>query len=290
MRFPTLIVLVLMGLMLAPPFIWADSGAGTAPPLPQSTNPTSQSGSTDTKLYPTTQKRIPINQMDVLKLDGTVMVEHADNTDPTALQTGSMVEKGDVITVYDNSWVILKTHRGDKIGLTGSTVVTIDECYMLGADRQIRLLVKKGTLLLRTNGDNSRQSFFEINLGGVVASINDVQAIFLYDPLKSFLDIKYIDGKIHVIDQNHDESFMIHQGEYNDSTKAETDATDDSGIPQEHTEHTWENGKMAQDEPIPMEEIDEVNFRRFFDGEKLLIPEDNNIELDDSQQVPYRQR
>jgi hypothetical protein len=290
MRFPTLIVLVLMGLMLAPPFIWADSGAGTAPPLPQSTNPTSQSGSTDTKLYPTTQKRIPINQMDVLNLDGTVMVEHADNTDPTALQTGSMVEKGDVITVYDNSWVILKTHRGDKIGLTGSTVVTIDECYMLGADRQIRLLVKKGTLLLRTNGDNSRQSFFEINLGGVVASINDVQAIFLYDPLKSFLDIKYIDGKIHVIDQNHDESFIIHLVENNDSTKAETDATDDSGIPQEHTEHTWENGKMAQDEPIPMEEIDEVNFRRFFDGEKLLIPEDNNIELDDSQQVPYRQR
>jgi hypothetical protein len=83
---------------------------------------------------------------------------------------------------------------------------------------------------------------------------------------------------------------MIHQGESNDSTNAETDATDDSGIPQEHTEHTWENGKMAQDEPIPMEEIDEVNFRRFFDGEKLLIPEDNNIELDDSQQVPYRQR
>lgn len=290
MRFPTLIVPVLMVLMLAPPLIWADSGAGTAPPLPQSINPTPQSDSTDAKLYPTAHKRIPINQMDVLKIDGTVIVEHADNTDPTALQSGSIVEKGDVITVYDNSWVILKTHRGDKIGMIGNTVVTIDECYMLGADRQMRLLVKKGTLLLRTNGDDSRQSFFEINLGGVVVSINELQAIFLYDPSKSFLDIKYIDGKIHVIDPNHDESFMIHHGEYSGSTKSETDAANDSGTPQEHTEHTWENGKMAQDEPIPMEEIDEVNFRKFFDGEKLLIPEDNNIELDDSQQVPFRQR
>ncbi|HXL73287.1 MAG TPA: hypothetical protein VN963_06640, partial [bacterium] len=224
------------------------------------------------------------------KLDGTIMVEHEDNTEPTALQSGSLVEKGDVITVYDNSWVILKTHRGDRIGLTGGTVITIDECFMLGADRQIRLLVKKGTLLLRTNGDDSRQSFFEINMGSVVASINDLQAIFLYDPSKNFLDIKYIDGKIHVIDQNHDESFMIQQSEYNGYDKAETSAVNGSGIPEEHTEHTWINGKMAEEEPIPMEEIDEVNFKRFFDGEKLLVPEDNNIELDDSQRVPFRQR
>jgi hypothetical protein len=47
---------------------------------------------------------------------------------------------------------------------------------------------------------------------------------------------------------------------------------------------------MAEDEPIPLEEIDEINFRRFFDGEKLLVPEDNNIELDDSHRVQVHQQ
>ncbi|HTA76861.1 MAG TPA: hypothetical protein VK791_06880 [bacterium] len=289
MRFPTLIAVILIGMgMLAPPLIWAGVTVGIAPSQPL--NPSADANANSIKLYPTEHKHVPINDMDVYKLSGTIMVEHADNTDPTALQTGEVVEKGDVITVYDNSWVIFKSHRGDKVGLAGNSVVTVDECYIEGPDRQIRLLVKKGTLYLRTNGDDSRQSFFELNLGNVVASINNLQAVINYDPAKNFLDVKYIDGKIHVIDQNHDESFTITQNEYNGSTKTETEQNNDSGTPEEHTEHTWLNGKMAEDEPIPLEEIDEINFRRFFDGETLLVPQDNNIELDDSKQVPVRQQ
>ncbi len=284
MRFPTLIVVILAG-MLAPSLIWADSTVQAAP-----LNPSADANANSIKLYPTERKHIVINDMDVFKLSGTIMVEHADNTDPTALQTGEVVEKGDVITVYGDSWVILKSHRGDKIGLFENTVVTVDECYIEGPDRQIRLLVKKGTLYLRTNGDDSRQSFFEINMGNVVASINNLEAVLNYDPSKNFLDVKYISGKIHIIDQNHDESFTIAQSEYNGSTKSETDQSNEEGIPEEHTEHTWLNGKMAEDQPIPLEEIDEINFRRFFDGEKLLVPEDNNIELDDSKRVPVHQQ
>jgi hypothetical protein len=291
MRFSTLIVPILMGLMMSvPPLIWADTSAGTAPSQAAPLNPSADANENSIKLYPTEHKHVPINDMDVFKLSGTIMVEHADNTDPTALQTGEVVEKGDVITVYGNSWVIFKSHRGDKIGLFENTVITVDECYIEGPDRQIRFLVKKGTLYLRTNGDDSRQSFFEINVGNVVASINNLEAVLSYDPSKNFLDVKYINGKIHVIDQNHDESFTIAQSEYNGSTKSESEANNDSGIPEEHTEHTWLNGKMAEDEPIPLEEIDEINFRRFFDGEKLLVPEDNNIELDDTKRVPVHQQ
>src|ERR1700677_2893660 len=169
MRFQNLIVSALAGLMIS-----ATSWAATT--VTVGVNPI---GATDT-LAPSTRKHIIINEMNVLKLNGTIMVEHADKTEPTALQTGSIVEKGDIITVYDDSWVILKTHRGDQIGLSGNTVVSIDECYMEGPDRQIRFLVQKGTLLLHTNGDDSRQSFFEINMGNVVASIDDVQAIMSY--------------------------------------------------------------------------------------------------------------
>jgi hypothetical protein len=288
MRFPTLIISILTGLvMLVSPLLWADANAPVqSAPL----NPSADANANSIKLYPTERKHVPINDMDVFKLGGTIMVEHADNTDPTALQTGEVVEKGDVITVYGNSWVILKSHRGDKIGLGENTVATIDECYIEGPDRQIRFLVKKGVLYLRTNGDDSRQSFFEVNLGSVVASINNLQAVINYDPSKNFLDVKYIDGKIHVIDQTHDESFTIAQSEYNGSTKTETEQNNDSGVPEEHTEHTWINGKMAEDEPIPLEEIDEINFRRFFDGEKLLVPEDNNIELDDTHRVVVHQQ
>jgi hypothetical protein len=303
MRFPILIVLTLVGVILSTT-AWAGvtfgvNPAGVAnllmgnnnenPPPPGSVgNNSNLSSSNGVSLVPTGHKRVIINEMNVLKLEGTVMVQHADLTPPTALQTGSVVEKGDIVTVYGDSWVILKTHRGDRIGLSGSTVITIDECYMEGPDRQIRLLVQKGTLLFHTNGDDSRQSFFEINMGNVVASINQLQAVFIYDPAKNFIDIKYIEGDIHVIDQTHEETFSIKQSQYNGYTKTNED--NNSSLPEEHTEHTWKNGKMVEQEPTQLDDLDEINFRRFFDGEKPLVPEDSNILMDDSQHVPYRQR
>jgi len=289
MRLKNLIILTLAAIITSAPS-WA------APVVSVGVNPVGAAdmlsgGAISDAMGLSPQKKQNVsNEMAVLKLEGTVIVEHADKTKATPLQTGSIVEKGDVITVYGDSWVVFKTRRGDRIGLDGNTLITIDECYMEGPDRQIRLLVQRGTLLLQTNGDDSRQSFFEINMGNVVASINNLRAILSYVPSKNFVDIKYIDGKINVIDQTREETFTIHQGEYNADTKNEADYGDHSGVPQEHMEHTWENGKMAQEEPIPLEEIDEINFKKFFDGEKRLIPDDNNMLMDDSNFVPYRQR
>ncbi len=199
------------------------------------------------------------NEANVEKLDGTIMVQHADGSKPTALQTGSTVEKGDIINVYDQSWVIIKTHKGDRIGIKGGSVVAIDEYYIEGPDRQIRLLLQKGDLLLRTNGCGSRQSFFEVNTGNVVTSVNEVQATLGYLPAKNHLNVQYFNGKMTVIDKDIEQKFKT-----------------------EYSEHNWENGKMTEEEPLPVDEMDKVNFDRFFNAEDLLQQIGNNFLLADN--------
>jgi hypothetical protein len=192
-------------------------------------------------------------------MDGTIMVQKADGSKPFALETGSTVEKGDTLTCYEKSWVILKTHRGDRIGLNGNTVVNIDEYFFEGPDRQVRLVLKKGTLYLKTNGCGSRQSFFEINTGQVVTSINDSRGILTYDSAKDTLKVQYILGKLTVIDKEEEHKFAI----------------DDS-------ENTWVSGKMEKAMPDPIDETDMVNYNRFFDGRPLLVPAKNDFLLQGS--------
>jgi hypothetical protein len=201
-------------------------------------------------------KTVTYNDCAVEKLEGTIMVQRNDNTKPFALETGSTVQKGDTLTVYDKSWVILRTHKGDNIGIDGGTVVTIDEYYIEGPDRQIRLILQKGMILLRTNGCGSRQSFFEINTGSVVSSINDTHTILSYEPTKELLKVQYFEGKLTVIDKDNELKF--------------TDM---------HTEHNWQGGKKAEEVPVPVDEIDVVNFNRFFNVEPRLAPTDNNLLL-----------
>ncbi len=267
----------------------AASNANPEPPPPSSVSVPKKPDSGDA-LPPEYHKMVIVSEMKVTKLSGTIMVQHADGTDPTPLGTDSVVEKGDVITVYDGSWVILKTRRGDRIGLDGNTLATLDECFFEGPDRQVRLLLKHGTVFLDTNGDDSRQSFFEIYTGKVVTSVNNVKAIISFDDQKDTVNIKYIEGKIHVIDQTHEETFHTQQTQYNGYTRSSEQAEGDQGEAEEHTEHSWVKGQMVQDEPVPLEEIDELNYRRFFDGQPRLQVEDNNMLLDDSQRVPFRQR
>jgi hypothetical protein len=207
-------------------------------------------------LFPVLLQATTYNEADVLMLDGTVMVQKADGSKPFALQTGSTVEKGDTLTCYDKSWVILKTHKGDRIGLDGNTVVNIDEYYIEGPDRQIRFILQNGSLLLKTNGCGSRQSFFEVNAGSVVASINDVHAILHYDASKEALKAQYLVGKLTVIDKDHEEKFKIN-----------------------HTENTWISGKMEKEDPDPVDEVDVINFNKFFDGEPRVPPPSNDFLL-----------
>src|SRR5690348_1286923 len=67
------------------------------------------------------------NELTIDKLDGTITVQPADGSKPYALGTTNTVQKGDILTVYDKSWIILKSHNGDLIGIDGNTVVVIDE-------------------------------------------------------------------------------------------------------------------------------------------------------------------
>lgn len=207
------------------------------------------------------------NEAEVYRLEGTIMVQHPGDDKPTALQTGSTVEKGDILNVYDKSWVILKTHKGDRIGLDGGTSVVLDEYYIEGPDRQIRLILQKGNLLLKINGCNSRQSFFEINAGSVVTSIGEVNGILQYDPSKELFTAQYFSGKMSVIDKNNEQKFK-----------------------EQHMEHHWQNGVMQEEEGVPVDELDVINFRKFFDIEPRLEPADNNMLLDDTESVPLRKR
>ncbi len=197
-----------------------------------------------------------LNEAIVDKMDGTIMVQRASSPKPFALETGSTVEKGDVLTVYEKSWVILKDHKGDRIGLDSGTSVTFDEFYIQGPDRQARLVLQKGVLLLKVSGCGSRQSFFEVNSGAVVTSINDSQCTLGYDGKKDALRIQYFWGKLTVIDKDNEQK-----------------------IKDEYTEHNWEGAKMVKEEEAPVDELDRVNFNRFFNADPRLEAPDNNLLL-----------
>jgi len=186
----------------------------------------------------------------VKKMDGTVMVQKADGSPAFALQTGSVVEKGDVVTCYDKSWVIFKTHRGDEIGLDGDTVVGLDELYQEGPDRDVRLILQRGTLYLKANDSSSRQSFFEINAGSLVASLEDSQSILSYDPSQTHFQAQFIRGKIRVIDKDGEHPLTV-EGSIRD----------------------WKNNSLVQTgDPDPMDPLQITNFERFFNGDPLYQP------------------
>jgi hypothetical protein len=186
----------------------------------------------------------------IKKLDGTIMVQKADGSPAFALQTGSVMEKGDVVTCYDQSWVILKDHRGDEIGLYGDTVVGIDELYQEGPDRELRLILQRGTLYLKANDSSSRQSFFEINAGSVVTSLDDSQSIVTYDPAQTHFQVQYIRGKMRVIDKDGEHKLTV-EGSIRD----------------------WNNNSLVQTgDPDPMDPVQITNFDRFFNGDPLIQP------------------
>jgi hypothetical protein len=200
------------------------------------------------------------NEMDVVDLQGTIMVQHAKaSSTPTALMTGSTIEKGDTLTCYEKSWVILKTHSGARVGLdglNGPTVVNVDEFYLEGPDRQIRLVLQQGVIFLKTNGYGSKQSFFEINTGSVVTSVNDTQARLAFSPSDTSLTVQYFTGDLSVIDKDHEEKMLVN-----------------------HCERHWKNGTMAEKDPSPVDDIDWINYKKFFNSEPRVAPGDNNFLL-----------
>ncbi len=186
----------------------------------------------------------------VKQLDGTIMVEKADGSPATALQTGSIVEEGDAVTVYDKSWAIVKTHKGDEIGFSGGTQAAFDQLDQEGGDREIRIILKHGTLLLKANDSSSQQSYFEIHTGSVVTSLANSQLIISYDPVQDHLQVQHIRGKISVFDKDGEHHF-----------NADASVWD------------WKAGSLVQTgDPDSMDSLDIVNFDRFFNGDPLIQP------------------
>ena len=237
------------------------------------------------------------NEMTIDRWEGTVMIQHPGEPKPFALETGSTLEKGDVIMVYDKSWVVLRTHRGDKIGLDENTTISVDEFYIGGPDRQIRFILQKGTLFLRTNNCDSKQSFFEVNSGSVVTSVGEAQAVLTYKPEeKEHLVVQYFRGKFSVIDKNNEYKFGV-MPKIGSSIKNIRDKENTTDVTQvqldyipEWSELNWENGVLIDKIPSTIEEIVNINYKRFYDGEPRLKPSENNILLDEGQKTPHRDR
>lgn len=186
----------------------------------------------------------------VRMLDGTIMVQKTDGSPATALQTGSVVEQGDAVTVFDKSWVILKSRKGDQIGFYGDTLASFDQLNQEGGDRDIRILLKHGTVMLKATDSSSQQSYFEIDTGSVVTSVGDSELIISYDPVKDHLEIRHIRGRISVFDKAGEHHFKT-QGAIWD----------------------WDKGVLVRtDDPDLMDQLDIVNFNRFFNGDTLLQP------------------
>jgi hypothetical protein len=173
------------------------------------------------KLYPTERKRVHHQRYGRLQA-GWDHHGRPTRTIPNPHRSSnrrSIVERGDVITVYDEQLGHFKIppRRQNRPWPEAAWLRLTSATWRVRTGRSASWC-KREPFMLRTNGDDSRQSFFEVNLGSVVASINNLQAVLIYDPSKNFLDVKYIDGKIHVsLTKTTMKASRLSQSEYNGS-------------------------------------------------------------------------
>jgi hypothetical protein len=190
----------------------------------------------------------PSTEAKVEKLEGTIMVEHvnlAGVKENIALETLKVVSRGDVVTVYDRSWVVLRTAKGDKIGLEGPAVAAFDELFKGGPDRQVRILLKSGTAHVRAKGAGSRQSYFEVHTGPVMSTLSGARCSFEFDPAAERVEIRSFGGKLKTTDANGDRKYYL------------------------HSRRVWEKGLLTQRDPLPLPANAALGFKRFFEGEPL---------------------
>jgi hypothetical protein len=194
----------------------------------------------------------PNTEAKVVKLDGTIMVEHVDESgvkSQYALATNGTVTRGDFLTVYDKSWVILKDGKGDLIGFEGPTSAAFDELFKGGPDRQVRILLKSGTCLVKSKNSKSKQSFFEVHAGSLVSVLGSARASFSYTPDASRAEVSYFGGKLKTTDADGERKFYL------DSRRV------------------WENGKLVQGDPMQLPDEASLNFKRFFEGQPPIVPD-----------------
>jgi hypothetical protein len=169
----------------------------------------------------------------VIQLNGTIMIHRPTSMGTTIIpvETGTKVFRKDTLYVYDKSWMILKSPIGDLIGFdgkNGETIASFDELYKVGPDREIRILLKQGELLIRAQNDSSLQSFFEIHAGTVVSEIKQGNFVFKYHRQKSILKVQMLQGHILCVDP-----------------QAESQLID-------YSQRIWIHGKLTKPNPLPI--------------------------------------
>lgn len=183
--------------------------------------------------------------LDVLKLDGTSMVSRAKDQKPEALQTKEVVERGDTLTVYEKSWVLLKSPKGDLVGVAGPAKVVFEEIYKGGSDRQLRILLNQGNLYLKSVRAGSRQSFFEVAAAGLVVQLERCKLMVAHDPAKKRVEVQFHDGNTKTL---------------------VVDAEGEQVFPFRECKRVWENGKMTAEDPLPLDAKEILAFKDFFQG------------------------
>jgi hypothetical protein len=171
------------------------------------------------------------------------MVQRAKDGKVDALQTKEVVERGDIVTVYEKSWVILKSPKGDILGLDSLTHATFEEIFKGGSDRQIRMVLHKGDAFIKSKNSKSRQSFFEVAAGSVVASLQKARTRLTHDPKKGIFSASYFDGKMILIDASGEQKFPFRE-----------------------CKRVWENGKMTQEDPLPLDDKEILVYKNFLKG------------------------
>ena len=90
----------------------------------------------------------------------------------------------------------------------------------------------------------------------MVTSVNDTQARLAYAPDQPSLTVQHFVGDLSVIDKDHEEKFQM-----------------------SHSERHWKNGAMLEKDPLPTDDIDWINFKKFFDFDPRVVPTNNNFLL-----------
>lgn len=207
----------------------------------------------------------PVTVLTVEKLEGTAMVTRPEGKGEVALEHGEPVERGAVVRTYGKSWVILKSPKGDRVGIDADTETAFDEIFQSGPDRQLRILLRGGRLHLQAKASKSRQSFFEVHAGNLVVSPWKMRGTLTYLPEEGLFEVRFFGGdkpKLKSVDRQGEVVVTV---ENSQSTTKVIDASGEVYFPFP-SRRVWEGGSLVQEDPLPLEEGSETYFQDFFKG------------------------
>lgn len=205
----------------------------------------------------------PVTVLFVEYIHGTVELFEASSNTSTSLSSDSVVPRGAKIRVLDQSYLILKSPKGDKIGVDAGTEVDFDEIYASGPDRQLRLLLRSGRLLIQSKPSKSFQSYFEVHAGNIVFIPWKSKTILTRAPEENVFEVQFLGGDKPKIDSVDREGEIIITVKNNTKVTRVVDASGEIFFPFP-SRRVWKNGQLTQEDPLALGEAKETFFSDFF--------------------------